>query len=68
MTVHGQNRSVILALAFAALTAALPLARAGDSRQDKVREAAAQSVKAGKVGDFKDRWQRDDVERKKPEL
>jgi SH3 domain-containing YSC84-like protein 1 len=51
MTVHGQNRSVILALAFAALTAALPLARAGDSRQDKVREAAAQSVKAGNVFD-----------------
>lgn len=51
MTVHGQNRSVILTLAFAALTAALPVAKAGDSREDKIRAAAAQSVKAGNVLD-----------------
>lgn len=51
MTVHRPNRFLICALVFAALTAALPLAQAGDSRQDKIREAAAQSVKAGKVFD-----------------
>lgn len=49
MNTHSQNRSVILALAFAALTSAL--AQAGNSREDKVREAAAQSVKAAKVFD-----------------
>jgi SH3 domain-containing YSC84-like protein 1 len=51
MTIHSQNRSIILALAIAGLTATLPLAQAGDSREDKVRDAAAQSVKAGKVFD-----------------
>lgn len=51
MTVHRPTRFVIYALVFAALTAALPLAQAGDNRQDKIREAAAQSVKAGKVFD-----------------
>ena len=49
MSIHSQNRSVILALAFAALSSAL--AQTGNSREDKVREAAAQSVKAGKVFD-----------------
>ena len=51
MTAHRQNRSVISALAFAVLTVALPLAQAGDRRDDKVREAAAQAIKAGDVFD-----------------
>jgi SH3 domain-containing YSC84-like protein 1 len=51
MTLHIQNRSVIFALAFAVLTVGLPLAQAGDSREDKVREAAAQALKAGEVFD-----------------
>jgi SH3 domain-containing YSC84-like protein 1 len=51
MTAHRQNRSVISALAFAVLTVALPLAQTGDRQDDKVREAAAQAIKAGDVFD-----------------
>ena len=51
MTIHRQNRLLILTMAFAALTSALPGVQAGDDRQEKVQEAASQSVKAGKVFD-----------------
>lgn len=46
-----QNHKKVLAFAFATLLSALPLAHSGDSHQAKAKEAAAQSVKAGKVFD-----------------
>jgi hypothetical protein len=46
-----KNHLVIFMLAFAALTSALVTARSGDDHETKVREAAAQSVKAGEVFD-----------------
>lgn len=51
MSIHRQNRSLILTLAFAALTSALLRAQAGDDRLAKIQQAASQSVKAGKVFD-----------------
>ena len=49
MTFQTQQR--IVAGALVVLTLALPLARSSDDQEDKVKEAAAQSVKAGKVFD-----------------
>jgi SH3 domain-containing YSC84-like protein 1 len=51
MNFHFKDRLVIFMLAFAALTSALVTAQSGDDHETKVREAAAQSVKAGKVFD-----------------
>ena len=45
------NRLVLFMLVFAALTSALVTAQSGDHHDTKVRKAAAQSVKAGKVFD-----------------
>ena len=49
MTFQNQQRIVVGALVV--LTLALPLARSSDDHEEKVKEAAAQSVKAGKVLD-----------------
>jgi SH3 domain-containing YSC84-like protein 1 len=51
MNFHFKDRLVVFMLAFAALTSALVTAQSGDDHETKVREAAAQSVKAGKVFD-----------------
>jgi SH3 domain-containing YSC84-like protein 1 len=51
MNCHFKDRLVVFMLAFAALTSALVTAQSGDDHETKVREAAAQSVKAGKVFD-----------------
>ena len=51
MTFHCENRLIVLVLAFAALTPAIVSAQSTDDHEKKVREAAAQSVKAGKVFD-----------------
>jgi lipid-binding SYLF domain-containing protein len=51
VTFQNQKRILFLAIAFPALLAATPLARSGDDHNQKVKEAAAQSVKAGKVFD-----------------
>lgn len=51
MTLHYENRSLLLVLAFAALTPAIISGQSTDDHGKKVREAAAQSVKAGKVFD-----------------
>jgi SH3 domain-containing YSC84-like protein 1 len=51
MNFHFKDRLVVFMLAFAALTSALVTAQSGDDYETKVREAAAQSVKAGKVFD-----------------
>jgi lipid-binding SYLF domain-containing protein len=48
--INQQKRFLTLAVAFMALTS-VPLARSGDDHAAKVKEAAAQSVKAGKVFD-----------------
>jgi lipid-binding SYLF domain-containing protein len=46
-----QSQKLFFVLAFATLISASPLARSSDDREDKVKEAASQSVKAGKVFD-----------------
>jgi SH3 domain-containing YSC84-like protein 1 len=46
-----ENRKWIVALAFMAFVTATPLAHSGDDQDSKAKEAAAQSVKAGKVFD-----------------
>ncbi|MGP0018321.1 MAG: lipid-binding SYLF domain-containing protein [Candidatus Sulfotelmatobacter sp.] len=46
-----QKRILALAVAFLALASGTPPARSGDDHDAKVKEAAAQSVKAGKVFD-----------------
>lgn len=51
MTFHYQNRFLVVMLAFAALMPTLFFAQSTDDHEQKVREAAAQSVKAGKVFD-----------------
>jgi lipid-binding SYLF domain-containing protein len=51
MKFHRQNRFLALTLAFAALMPSLLSAQSTDDHEQKVREAAAQSVKAGKVFD-----------------
>jgi lipid-binding SYLF domain-containing protein len=48
---QSQNQTQVLIFAFAALMLASPLARSSDHQEAKAREAAAQSVKAGKVFD-----------------
>ena len=49
MILHNQKR--VLVFAFIALTSAMLLARSGDNHEAKMKEAADQSVKAGKVFD-----------------
>jgi len=49
--ITNQRRILTLAVAVLALTTAIPLARSGDDHSEKVKQAAAQSVKAGKVFD-----------------
>ena len=51
MGFHFKNRFVIFMLAFAHLPSAFVTAQSGDNHETKVRDAAAQSVKAGKVFD-----------------
>ena len=51
MNFHFKNRLVIFMLAVAALTSAFVTAQSGDDHEEEVREAAAQSVKAGRVFD-----------------
>lgn len=51
MTFQNQKRILVLAIAFAVLLATTPLARSGDDHSQKLKKAAAQSVKAGKVFD-----------------
>ena len=51
MTFQNQKRILVLAVAIAALLSATPRAFSGDDHDQKVKEAAAQSVKAGKVFD-----------------
>ena len=51
MTLDNRKRFFALAVAFVALVSATPLARSGDDHEAKVKEAASQSVKAGKVFD-----------------
>lgn len=51
MSFHFKNRLIIFMLAFAALISALVTAQSDDNHGAKVREAAAQSVNAGKVFD-----------------
>jgi SH3 domain-containing YSC84-like protein 1 len=51
MKFHFKNHLVAFMLVFAALTSALATAQSGDEHETKVREAAAQSAKAGKVFD-----------------
>ena len=51
MKFHYQNRFLFVALAFAALMPTLPSAQSTNDHDQKVREAAARSVKAGKVFD-----------------
>lgn len=49
MTINKQKPFLTLAAALIALTSVAPLAQSGDDRAGKVKEAAEQSVKAGKV-------------------
>jgi hypothetical protein len=49
--INKQKGFLTLAVALMALTSVTPLARSGDDHAAKVKEAAAQSVKAGKVFD-----------------
>lgn len=53
MTIENRKPFVALAVvaAIAAFTLAPPLARSGDDREAKIKDAAAQSIKAGKVFD-----------------
>ena len=51
MTIDKQKRFLTLAAALIALTSVTPLARSGDDRTAKVKEAATQSAKAAKVFD-----------------
>ena len=51
MKFRDQNRFLVVTLAFAALMPTLLSAQSTDDHEQKVREAAAQSVKAGKVFD-----------------
>ena len=51
MNFHNQPRFFILMVVLAALTSVLAPAQSVDDHEKKVREAAAQSVKAGKVFD-----------------
>jgi lipid-binding SYLF domain-containing protein len=51
VTFQNQKGIVALAVAFVALTSAIPPARSDDDHDAKVKQAAAQSVKAGKVFD-----------------
>jgi lipid-binding SYLF domain-containing protein len=51
VTINKKKRFFTLAAVLMALTSVTPLARSGDDRATKVKEAAAQSVKAGKVFD-----------------
>jgi SH3 domain-containing YSC84-like protein 1 len=51
MTFQNQKRILVLAVAVAALLSATPRAFSGDDNDEKVKEATAQSVKAGKVFD-----------------
>jgi lipid-binding SYLF domain-containing protein len=51
VTFEYQKRILAFAVAFVALTSAIPLALSGDDHATKVKEAAARSVKAGKVFD-----------------
>jgi lipid-binding SYLF domain-containing protein len=51
VTINKQKRILTLAAALMALTSVTPLARSGDDRAAKVKEAAAQSVKAGRAFD-----------------
>lgn len=51
MTSKSRNRILVLVVAFIALILAIPPARSDDDHDAKVKEAAAQSVKAGKVFD-----------------
>lgn len=51
MSFHFKNHIAIFMVALAASTSALVTSQSGDDHETKVREAAAQSVKAGKVFD-----------------
>jgi SH3 domain-containing YSC84-like protein 1 len=51
MAFENQKRILALAVAFISLTSAIPLTCSADDHAAKVKEAAAQSVKAGKVFD-----------------
>lgn len=51
MTFQNQKRILVLAVAVVALLSAAPRAFSGDDHNQKVKEAGAQSVKAGKVFD-----------------
>jgi SH3 domain-containing YSC84-like protein 1 len=51
VNLHNQPRLFILMVVLAALTSVLATAQSVDDHEKKVREAAAQSVKAGKVFD-----------------
>jgi SH3 domain-containing YSC84-like protein 1 len=51
MTFQTQKWIIAIAAAFVALTLATPIARSGDDHDAKVKQAAEQSVKAGKVFD-----------------
>jgi lipid-binding SYLF domain-containing protein len=51
VTLKNQKRILSVTVAFMALISAVPPARSGDGHAAKVKEAAAQSVKAGKVFD-----------------
>ncbi|MFZ0418549.1 MAG: lipid-binding SYLF domain-containing protein [Candidatus Sulfotelmatobacter sp.] len=51
MTLENRQKLLAVGLAFVALILATPLARSGDDHEAKVKEAASQSVKAGKVFD-----------------
>ena len=46
-----ENQKRIVVIALAALIAGMPLAHSGDDHEGKLKEAASQSVKAGKVFD-----------------
>jgi len=51
VTLDNRKRFFALAVAFVALVSATPLARSGDDHEARVKEAAKQSVKAGKAFD-----------------
>jgi len=51
VTLENRQKLLAVGLAFVALILATPLARSGDDHEAKVKEAASQSVKAGKVFD-----------------
>jgi SH3 domain-containing YSC84-like protein 1 len=48
---QSKNRKIVLAATLVALVSGAPLARPGDDHEAKVKEASAQSIKAGKVFD-----------------